>query len=86
MSELIASAEMLDAFGREAEDYWPPERELLASILEVLHSLLIVTLKVHGAKRIPPQIRVPRPRSVVAASGKQESVSMKEYISTVVKR
>lgn len=37
------------------------ERELLATIVELLDSLIHVTAKAHGAKRLPDPIKIPRP-------------------------
>ena len=80
----MQSAEIMDALAGEAESYWPPEREFLASILEVLHTLLIVTLKAHGAKRVPKQIQIPRPKHVRVSGEETPPVSMSDYIRNVV--
>lgn len=52
---------MPDLFRAELDNYWPVERELLATIAETLHSLLLVTAKVYGGKNLPEQLRIPRP-------------------------
>lgn len=44
----------------EAET-WTVERELLATLVEITHSLLLVTLKANGAKSVGKPVRVPRP-------------------------
>lgn len=54
---------LMDSFVKELEDYWPMERELLALIAEILHSLLLVTAKAHGGKSLPKPLKVPRPLS-----------------------
>lgn len=40
---------------------WTQERELLASILEMLHMLYLLTAKANGAKSVGKPLRVPRP-------------------------
>jgi hypothetical protein len=52
---------MPDLFRAEIDHYWPMERELLATIAETLHSLLLVTAKAYGGKNLPEQLRIPRP-------------------------
>jgi len=52
---------MPDLFRTELDNYWPIERELLATIAETLHSLLLVTAKVYGGKNLPEPMRIPRP-------------------------
>jgi len=58
---LLTDDRTWDAFDQEVRDFWPMERELLALIAELLHSLVRVTSKAHGAKSIPPQLHIPRP-------------------------
>ena len=78
MSELTDSAELLQAFSDEVVDYWPLERELLTTLVEICHALLVVTLKANGAKRTPPPLRYPRPDSVMEKEA--EPVPMSEYV------
>lgn len=78
MSELTDSAELLEAFSDEIVDYWPLERELLATLVEICHALLVVTLKANGAKRTPPPLRYPRPDAVTGEKAKP--VPMSEYV------
>jgi hypothetical protein len=56
-SDLVARA-----FNRAYQEHWPVQTELLASILEHLSALLIVTLRAHGAKNVGKPITVPRPK------------------------
>lgn len=77
MSELVDSHAMLEAFSEAIPEYWSTERELLALILETLHTLLRVTLKANGSKRVPSALEYPRPDSTKGK--KAEPVSMSEY-------
>lgn len=79
MSELLESDLLLEEFSKEVKEFWPIERELLALIVEILHSLLLVTLKANGAKKAPPPLRIPRPGSVTADTA-AEPVSMGDYV------
>ena len=46
---------------KDEAEAWTTERELLATTVELLHSLIVITLRAHGAKdRIEP-FRIPRP-------------------------
>ena len=40
---------------------WTQERELLASILEMLHMIYLLTARANGAKNVGKPLRVPRP-------------------------
>lgn len=46
---------------RAIQEYWPMERELLATIVEMLDVLIRITAKAHGAKRLPESVKIPRP-------------------------
>lgn len=70
---------MYDAFLKEMAEYWPPEREFLALIAELLHTLIRVTAKGFGAKRDQPALRIPRPQEV-ESEGKPRLMSMREYV------
>lgn len=59
---------------------WTVERELLATLVEVTHALLIVTLKAHGAKNPGKPIRVPRPGS---SDLPDAAVSISDFASMV---
>jgi hypothetical protein len=54
-----------DLFARvlndEYADYWPVERELLATIVDELSYLIHIFLRANGAKNVPEPYRVPRP-------------------------
>lgn len=62
----------------EAET-WTVERELLATLVEVTHSLLLVTLKANGAKSVGKPIRVPRPGD--DSPGGSDAVSMGQFVA-----
>lgn len=84
MSELVQSSALLDAFAGELGGYWPMERELLATIAELLSSLVIITLKAHGARRVPQQLKVPRPEGLGGAPH-PDAIPMSEYMLKMVK-
>lgn len=44
---------------------WSADDELLATIAELLHAQLRAFLGAHGAKRIPDQLKIPRPSGSV---------------------
>jgi hypothetical protein len=46
---------------KEEAEAWTTERELLATTVELLHSLIVITLRAHGAKEHIKPFRVPRP-------------------------
>jgi hypothetical protein len=52
---------MPEIIAREAESYWSVERELLATIAEIAHALLLVTAKAYGGKGLPEPLHIPRP-------------------------
>jgi hypothetical protein len=43
------------------QNAWTQERELLASILEMLHMIYLLTARANGAKNVGKPMRVPRP-------------------------
>jgi len=53
--------EALEAAAVRREKKWTTERELLASILETLHALYLLTARANGAKNVGKPLRVPRP-------------------------
>jgi len=53
--------EALEAAAVRREKQWTTERELLASILETLHALYLLTARANGAKNVGKPLRVPRP-------------------------
>lgn len=70
--------------------YWPMERELLAVIAELLHSLVRITHKAHGGKGTPKPLRIPRPDApmfsdthVATASPAGAVMSAGQYFSAV---
>jgi len=62
---------------RSEAEAWTVERELLATLVEVTHALLIVTLKAHGAKNPGKPLRVPRPDAV--GDARDEPVSASQF-------
>ena len=46
---------------KEEGEAWTTERELLATTVELLHSLIVITLRAHGAKDHIPAFKIPRP-------------------------
>jgi hypothetical protein len=64
---------------QEAET-WTVERELLATLVEITHSLLLVTLRANGAKSVGKPIRVPRPGDPAGGSG-SGAVSMGQFVA-----
>ena len=77
---------MLEAFDRALRDYWPWERELLAVIAELLHQILLVTAKAHGAKDrdLPEPLRIPRPgaatRMATSETPPSNVISFKDFM------
>lgn len=67
----------MEAMAHAYRTHWPPERELLAVAVELLHSLLRVTLKANGAKTVPKPIHIPRPEE--GEKAKPKPISMSEY-------
>lgn len=65
----------------EAET-WTVERELMATLVEITHALLIVTLKANGAKNTGKPLRVPRPGSLDAGTS-DEPMSMGQFAAMV---
>jgi len=51
----------LEAAAVRREKQWTTDRELLASILETLHALYLLTARANGAKNVGKPLRVPRP-------------------------
>jgi hypothetical protein len=54
------------AFAVAMTDGWTDAQELRAAQVEVTHALYRATLAAHGSKRVPRQLRIPRPRLAVA--------------------
>jgi hypothetical protein len=55
---------LMDALEEAAfrrEERWTRQDELNASILEMLHSLYLLTAKANGARNVGKPMRVPRP-------------------------
>lgn len=63
---------------RQEAEQWTVERELLATLTETVHALLIVTLKVNGAKSVGKPLRIPRPND---GESTQPAVSMREFVA-----
>ena len=53
--------EALEQAAIRKSSQWTTERELLASILEMLHLQYLSFAKAHGAKKVGKPLRVPRP-------------------------
>ena len=67
---------MFDALSEAAVDdatRWSTDNELSASLLEMLHSLYLLTARANGAKQTGKPLRVPRPGD--KAKAKSEAVS-----------
>jgi hypothetical protein len=65
--ELLAlDGDMFDAVLVAYAEHWPPERELLASALEVQHAQLIAFVRAHAKRgaRLPEPLRVERPERI----------------------
>jgi hypothetical protein len=77
MQALVEALAERDTWEAEA---WTVERELLATLVEVTHALLIVTLKAHGAKNVGQPIQVPRPHRDTAAPS-TPAVSMRDFMA-----
>jgi len=53
--------EALETAAVRREKRWTTEREMLASILETLHALYLLTARANGARNVGKPLRVPRP-------------------------
>lgn len=53
--------EALEAAAVSQMERWTRQDELNASILEMLHSLYLLTARANGAKNVGDPIRIPRP-------------------------
>lgn len=88
IGDLTASDVMLDAVSQEMAIYWPMERELLASILEMLHVLVITTQAANGGKNLPKPMQIQRPQfdRIVSSpdpgpKGGAPVISMSEFVA-----
>jgi hypothetical protein len=71
---------------REEVQGWTTDRELLAVIAELLHSLVQVTLRVNGAKNVGPPLRIPRPGEEPYEEPKKPAVSFGQFARDVKAR
>lgn len=55
---------------------WTRQDEFLASILEMLHALYLLTARAHGAKNVGQPLRIPRPGD---EDKKAKQISPKEF-------
>lgn len=53
--------EALEAAAIRQHTRWTRQDEFNASILEMLHSLYLLTARAHGAKNVGQPLRIPRP-------------------------
>ena len=63
-SEFLDDPFLMDALEEAALQHhtrWTRQDELNASILEMLHSLYLLTARANGAKNVGKPLRVPRP-------------------------
>lgn len=58
---LEALSDAVVAKNKEEAEVWTTDRELLAMTAELVHALLLVTLRVHGAKDVGEPLHFPRP-------------------------
>lgn len=71
---------MLVALEREAarqHSAWTPQLEISAVTAELLHALLLVTLKVNRAKNVGKPLRFPRPWE---QAEEKKLLSMREFV------
>lgn len=91
VEDVTSSDVVAAAVSKELATFWPMERELLATIVEMLHVLILTTQKAHGGKNLPKPIHIERPdqaRSPRASSpshpgggGKAPVIRMSEFVS-----
>lgn len=61
LREVVESQETVDAVITETENYWPVERELLATLVEINHALLLTVQAAFGAKINTKPVHIDRP-------------------------
>jgi hypothetical protein len=71
---------------KEEAEGWSMERELLALQAELVHSLLLVTLRVHGAKSVGEPLHIPRPWESDIEVPSKPSVSFGQFASNLRQR
>ncbi len=73
----------METLATEVKDFWSYEREMLAVIAEILHSLLVVTIKANSKKgtQTPPPLHIPRPHE--AEREEIPALTMGEYLKNV---
>ena len=69
----------LEAAVVERESRWTSDREFAATSVEIMHGLLISTLKIAGAKNVGKPLHIPRPWDVV----KPQMISMGQFARQV---
>lgn len=80
LSDVIATDITPEVAAQAARDYWPIERELLATIVEMLDTLIHITAKANGGKNLPALIKVPRPhRPVTQMTDQNEAVPIGSF-------
>jgi hypothetical protein len=55
------------AYVAEFTGGWTDAMELRAATVELIHALYRATLAAHGSKRVPKQVKVPRPQPDIAS-------------------
>lgn len=73
------STEIVKKNESEAEA-WTMERELLATTVELLHSLVLVTLRVNGATNVGDPIHIPRPYEDEPVTVKPKAVPFSQFV------
>lgn len=75
--------ELWRAYADRETKLWTWDRELLATIAELIHTLIRQNLQIWGAKahEVPEPLYIPRPGIDPAEPDKPEAISFKEFIS-----
>jgi len=83
VAEVASSDVMTNAVAQELATYWPMERELLASILEMLHILVLTTQSAFGGKNLPKPLHIQRPTEGLTARAAQQAPAGKAPASVI---
>jgi hypothetical protein len=90
LAEITSSDVTVNAVGDELMNYWPAERELLASLLEMMHVLVLTVQAAFGGKNLPKPLHVQRPWEGASVGGAQQRsappskapvISMSEFVA-----
>ena len=71
---------------QEEADGWSMDRELLAITAELVHSLILVTLRAHGAKSVGEPLHIPRPWEQDLPKVEKPAVPFGDFARSVMKR